>query len=120
MTISAAACAVATAGLWGVHTILGAWALFGLGGLFVACFWPTLLAVASAEVQVGSASMFAMLAASGIAGCMLFPWGIGAVGDLAGLRAGTLLLPVSMALLVVLLLVAWRQSKAHHVPTAAG
>jgi fucose permease len=119
MTLSAALCAVATAGLWGVQTIVGAWALFGLGGLFVACFWPTLLAVAAEDVQVGSASMFSLLAASGIGGCVLFPWGIGAVGDLAGLRAGTLLLPASMVLLVVLLLVAWRQVKAHPAATPA-
>lgn len=110
MTLSAAACALATGGLWAVHTVVGAWALFGLGGLFVACFWPTLLAVASEQVQAGSATMFAFLAAAGITGCMIFPWAIGALGDAAGLRAGTLLLPAAMTVQVGLLLLAGRMA----------
>jgi fucose permease len=88
--------------------VQGAWALFALGGLFVACFWPTILAVAAERVQVGSATMFALLAAAGISGCMIFPWGIGAIGDVAGLRAGAALLPASMVIEVAVLLTAWR------------
>jgi FHS family glucose/mannose:H+ symporter-like MFS transporter len=119
MTGSAAGCALATAGLWKVHTIAGAWALFGLGGLFVACFWPTLLAVAAEEVQAGSASMFALLAAAGIGGCAVIPWAIGALGDVGGLRSGTLLLPAAMALQVVIMLVAGRQAGASRRPRPA-
>jgi fucose permease len=105
---SAAGCALAAAGLCVVGSVQGAWALFALGGLFVACFWPTILAVAAERVQVGSATMFALLAAAGISGCMIFPWGIGAIGDVAGLRAGAALLPASMVIEVAVLLTAWR------------
>jgi fucose permease len=108
MVGSAALCALATAGLCVVRTLGGAWALFALGGLFVACFWPTILAVASEKVQAGSATMFALLAAAGISGCMAFPWLIGVIGDAAGLRAGAALLPVSMVLEVGVLALAWR------------
>jgi fucose permease len=105
---SAVGCALATAGLCVVGSVWGAWALFALGGLFVACFWPTILAVAAERVQVGSATMFALLAAAGISGCMIFPWCIGAVGDAAGLRVGAGLLPASMVIEVGVLLIAWR------------
>jgi len=103
MTASAAACALATLGLGCVESLWGAWTLFALGGLFVACFWPTLLAVASDHIATGSASLFALLAAAGITGCVIFPWGIGALGDACGLRAGVLLLPASMVAQVVVL-----------------
>jgi len=109
-TGSAAACALSTAGLCFTHAPLGAWVLFGLGGLFVACFWPTILAIAAERLQVGSTTMFALLAAAGITGCMVFPWAIGAIGDLAGLRAGIALLPASMAAQFALLLAVRRRA----------
>jgi len=108
MAFSAAACALGTAGLCFVQGLHGAWALFALGGLFVACFWPTILAVASQHVQRGSATMFACLAAAGIGGCGVFPWGIGALGDVGGLRLGAALLPVSMVAELAVLIIAWR------------
>ena len=110
MTGSAAGCAVATAGLCFVATVHGAWALFALGGLLVACLWPTILAVAAEKVQVGSATMFALLAAAGISGCTAFPWCMGRIGDVAGLRAGAALLPCSMVVAAVLFLAAWRMT----------
>jgi len=110
MACSAGGCALATAGLCWVQTVSAAWALFALGGLLVACFWPTILALAAEEVQVGSATMFALLAAAGISGCTVFPWGIGALGDAAGLRVGVALLPASMVAELVLLLYARRMS----------
>jgi fucose permease len=103
MTASAGACALATLGLRFVDSVWAAWMLFALGGLFVACFWPTILAVASDEIATGSASLFALLAAAGIAGCVIFPWAIGALGDAFGLRVGVLLLPASMVIQVVVL-----------------
>jgi fucose permease len=103
MTASALACALVTLGLHSVDSLWGAWALFALGGLFVACFWPTILAVASDHIAAGSASLFALLAAAGITGCVIFPWAIGALGDAFGLRGGLLLLPGSMVLQVVVL-----------------
>lgn len=108
MQVSAATCALATAGLYFVQGLYGAWALYALGGLFVACFWPTLLAVAAQEIESGSSTLFALLAAAGIAGCVILPGAIGAIGDAAGLRAGSLMLPLSMLLEGAALLVAAR------------
>jgi fucose permease len=110
MTASAAGCALATAGLCFKATVHGAPVFFALGGLLVACFWPTILAVAAEKVQVGSATMFALLAAAGISGCTAFPWCMGRIGDVAGLRAGAGLLPCSMFVAVVLFLAAWRMT----------
>ena len=107
---SAALCALATGGLCLAQGTVAAWAAFALGGLFVACLWPTLLAIAAARVQLGSTTMFALLAAAGISGCTVFPWGIGALGDAAGLRVGVALLPASMVAELVLLLYARRMS----------
>lgn len=109
---SALACGAVTLGLAFVPVLWGAWALFALGGLFVACFWPTLLAVASDHICTGSMSLFSLLAAAGIAGCVIVPWAIGALGDVLGLRAGILVLPASMALLIVMLLVAARYMRS--------
>ncbi|MDH7570431.1 MAG: hypothetical protein QHJ73_12695, partial [Armatimonadota bacterium] len=121
MLASAAACGVATAGLGVAQSLTAAWFLFSLGGLFVACFWPTLLAVGAGQVGVRSSADFGLLAAAGITGCMLFPWGIGVIADSAGMRAGVLLLPVSM-LLEALLLAAlgiWSARRAAGPPPAA-
>lgn len=108
MTISAAACALTTLGLGFVQGAWSVWTLFALGGLFVACFWPTILAVASDNIAAGSTSLFALLAAAGIIGCVIVPWGIGALGDAFGLRSGILLLPGSMVLQVIVLQAASR------------
>jgi len=116
---SAVGCALATGGLCLVRSVAGAWVLFGLGGLFVGCFWPTILAVAAERVQTGSATMFALLAAAGISGCTLFPWCIGALGDAAGLRVGAALLPASMVLEVGVLLVACRAGTGDGRPRPA-
>ena len=104
MIASAALCGAVTAALCFVTGLHAAWALFALGGLFVACFWPTLLAVASEKIAAGSAGLFALLACGGVLGCVVFPWAMGALGDLAGLRVGVAVLPVSMALLGLTLL----------------
>ena len=93
--------------------------LFALGGVFVACFWPTLLAVASDSIATGSTVLFSLLAAAGIVGCVLVPWAIGALGDLCGLRLAMLVLPASCLLLAGALLGAlW--FVAHRPPRAQG
>lgn len=114
MVISGALCAVVTLGLAFVPVLWGAWALFALGGLFVACFWPTLLAVASDNISAGSTSLFSLLAVAGVGGCVLVPWAIGALGDIFGLRIAMLILPGSMILLLLLLLVAGKAVGMHH------
>lgn len=103
MVISGVACALATLGLTFVPGMTGAYVLFALGGLFVACFWPTLLSVASDHISSGSMPLFSLMAAAGVSGCVIFPWAIGRLGDLFGLRIGVLVLPVSMVVLLVML-----------------
>jgi fucose permease len=120
MLLSAALCGAATCALAFVPMLWGAYVLFALGGLFVACFWPTLLAVASDHISRGSTSLFSLLGAAGVTGCVLVPWVIGALGDVVGLRGAILVLPVCMALLVVLLPVAARLMARRRPEDAGG
>ena len=87
-----------------------------LGGLFVACFWPTLPAAAADHICTGSMSLFSLPAAAGISGCVVVPWAIGALGDIFGPRAGMLVLPAAMAGLIVMLLVASRYMRSNCKP----
>jgi fucose permease len=103
MVLSAVLCGAATLGLTFVQSIWMAYVLFGLGGLFVACFWPTLLSVGSDHISTGSTWLLSLLAAAGVSGCVIFPWAIGRLGDLFGLRIAMLVLPVSMVALLVML-----------------
>jgi predicted MFS family arabinose efflux permease len=115
MLVSALLCGIVTLGLIFVGTLPVAWTLFGLSGLFVACFWPTLLAIASEHIAIGSTSLFSLLAAAGVTGCVIFPWVIGALGDKFDLRHAVLVLPASMAILVGTLL--WARLYAKKEPT---
>lgn len=108
MVVSAVLCGMVMLGLYFVSTLMTAWVLFALGGLFVACFWPTLLAMASDHISIGSTSLFSLMAAAGVLGAVVVPWAIGALGNLSGLRAGIMMLPVLMAAMIVVLLVASR------------
>lgn len=107
-------CMLATAGLAFIHTQWAGWVLFALGGLFVACYWPTLLSVASDHIATGATSLFSLLAAAGVSGCVVVPWAIGALGDLVGLRAAMLVLPGTMVLLLAILV--WIGRMTHRGP----
>ena len=72
------------------------------------CFWPTLLSLASDRISHGSTSLFSLLGAAGVTGCVIYPWVIGVLGDAVGLRGAVLVLPASMALLVMMLLASVR------------
>lgn len=120
MAFSAAACGAATLGLSFVSSLAGAYALFALGGLFVACFWPTLLSVASDHISAGSTALFALMATAGVAGCMLFPWLMGRIGDIWGLRAAMLVLPASMIILLAMLGAAARLIRGAQQTAAPG
>ena len=108
MLLSAAGCLLVTAGLSFAGSLWLAWTLFALGGLFIACFWPTILSVASDHLASGSTALFALLSTAGVIGSMTVPWAIGALGDVVGLRAAMGLLPVAMVGVIVLLVVATR------------
>lgn len=120
MIVSAVLCGAATWALAFAPTLGVTYVLFSLGGLFVACFWPTLLAVASDSISRGSTTLFSLLGAAGVAGCTLVPWAIGALGDIVGLRGAVMVLPAVLAGLVVLLTVAARMVRQEHIaPSAA-
>ncbi|KPK62953.1 MAG: hypothetical protein AMK73_05505 [Planctomycetes bacterium SM23_32] len=59
---------------------------FVLAGLFVACFWPSILTVANRRIAARSATLLAMLSVAGIAGFGVIPAVIGALADARGLR----------------------------------
>jgi len=103
MILSAVLCGLTTAGLALAPTLWSTYILFSLGGLFVACFWPTLLSVASDHISQGSTALFSLLGAAGVSGCVVIPWAIGALGDLVGLRGAVLVLPGAMLGLLALL-----------------
>jgi fucose permease len=108
MTSSAVCCGLTTVGLAGVQSPWAAWCLFALSGLFVACFWPTMLSVASDHISAASTWLFALLSAAGVLGCVIFPWVIGVLGDGFGLRSAVLVLPASMLVLLALMIPAAR------------
>jgi fucose permease len=93
-------------------------ALFAAGGLCIACFWPTILSVASDHIAPGSTSLFALLASAGVIGSMAVPWAIGVLGDAFGLRGAVALLPACMIGVLVLLVFAAREvaARLHHKP----
>lgn len=72
--------------------------MLGLSGLFMACFWPSVLAVANRRIAAGSATLLAMLSVAGIAGFGLIPYLIGTLSDHVGLRLGLLVIPVGLVL----------------------
>jgi fucose permease len=115
MVVSAILCTLVTAGLILVPVLWGAWLLFALSGIFVACFWPTLLAIASDHISSGCTSLFSLLSAAGVTGCIVVPWAIGALGDLIGLRLAMLVLPSCTVLLLIVLQLA---SRYFHQPPA--
>ncbi len=81
-------------------------ALAGCSGLgfSVSWLWPTTLAMTADRSPHGGATMFAMLAVCGNAGCFVMPWVVGFVSDQASLRYGMmtiLVCPVGMLMLLL-------------------
>jgi len=91
-------CASATLGLTLFRGLWPSMACAASAGLFVACFWPSVLAVASRIVARGSATTMAMLSVAGVVGFGGLPWLIGSLADRFGLRAAFLVLPASLLL----------------------
>jgi fucose permease len=116
ITLTAASAVLCAVSMWGFRQSSDprvAWVFVGCAGLTVACFWPTLLAIAVELLEDTSTAMLALLAAAGIFGCALFPGVLGVLGDrFGGLRAGLAMLPIAM-LLLALLLVAVGRAAAH-------
>jgi fucose permease len=73
-------------------------------GLAVSCLWPTTLGVTADHFPHGGASMFALLAASGNAGCVMMPWVIGVVAQHGTLNLGlatTALCPAALGIVLI-------------------
>ena len=68
---------------WAVNIVF-----FGLTGVFIACFWPTILAYASERFGSSSSTLFALLSAAGILGTMLTPYLVGRIADASDLGTG--------------------------------
>ncbi len=71
-------------------------------GFAVACFWPSILAVAADHHPQGGASMFALLSAMGNIGCVVMPWLIGVFAEQINLKAG-ILSTVACPMMLILL-----------------
>jgi fucose permease len=77
-------------------------------GLAVSCLWPTILSVASHRYPDGGATMFAILAAAGNAGCFVMPWVVGVVAAGTALNVG---LATAGLCPLILLVPLWRMSR---------
>ncbi len=89
-------CAVATLFLVVVGHLWVSIASLALAGVSVACFWPSILSLATSRIAAGSATLLAMLAVAGIVGWGLLPAAIGVLGDWFGLRVALALVPAAM------------------------
>lgn len=72
-------------------------------GLPVSCLWPTTLGVTADRFPHGGASLFALLAAAGNAGCFAVPWIVGIVAERSTLSAGLATAGACPALMAVIL-----------------
>lgn len=84
--------------------------LLALAGIATACFWPTILAEAEANLKVNTTILFVLLACAGIAGFGFIPWIMGVIGDNADLRAGFTIIPGLFIGLIIILAIEWRMS----------
>jgi fucose permease len=98
---AAAACMLCLAAValpWGTAFRI---ACLGIVGLGVACFWPTLLAMAGDRFPQAGTSMFSVLSAVGGAGCAAAPVAVGCLGSVSGnLAWGIASLAVAPALIL--------------------
>lgn len=112
-------CSVLSAGLILVLTLCPvvpvAVAAGVLVGMTASCLWPTLLGVTADRFPRGGASMFAVLSASGNAGCFAMAWLVGimanATGNLNLALAAIVLCPIALTLML-LWMAAHRQAPA--------
>lgn len=106
--------------LVGVAASLGAWAANGLvafmvvtfvAGLSIACFWPSIQSHAAARMPtVDATTLFILLSVGGIPGFGLTSWSMGIVAEVFDLRTSLLVLPVLLAVLSIVMIIAERSS----------
>jgi len=79
------------------------YALLFLAGASVACFWPSLQALAVERLPLDATSLFILLSCGGIAGFSFSSWSIGWLGARVGLRLAFYLIPLFFAALLLCL-----------------
>src|SRR6266852_4268282 len=93
--------------LLAARSLAGMAAGVALAGLSFAAVYPTTLAMAGDRYPRFSGTLFGLLFAVGITGGMLFPWAIGHLSPVFGMRAA-LLLPVGSAGMICALMAIFR------------
>jgi fucose permease len=95
-----------------IVSLNGTLALLALAGLFAACFWPSILSLASERIMAGSATLFALMCVAGIIGFGVGPFVVGALAQHFGLRGGLVFLPVSFLAAGLVMLVVLKRPQA--------
>lgn len=106
IVVGSAILGVAASGLIPIASNLFAfYALLALAGLATASLWPSILALADANLRVDTTLLFVCLASVGIAGYGFTPWLMGMVGDYAELRTAFVVVPLLFLSLIGVLIV---------------
>jgi len=82
--------------------------------------WPTMLGITADRFPHGGGAMFALLAASGNAGCFMIPWLVGLAAEATTLRYGLAMAALCPAVLALLLMVLGRARLTGAASAAAG
>jgi MFS family permease len=90
--------------------------LLGAAGLCLACFWPSILTVATERVAAGSATLLALLATGGIFGFGALPQAIGLVAEKWSLRGALALVPAALAVAGLILRIVFRVTRPPGAP----
>lgn len=78
--------------------------LLFVGGLGVACFWPTSQVYATERLpHLDPTMIFVIMSCSGIPGCGIFSWLMGVLGDTVGLDKSFFLVPITAGLIGVII-----------------
>jgi len=86
--------------------------LLAPAGLFAACFWPSILSLASERIAAASATLFALLAVAGIVGFGLGPLAVGALAQHFTLRGGLVFVPLSFTAAGLVLIIVLKPPRA--------
>jgi len=83
------------------------WIALGVAGVCVGPLWPSTLALSVERIPGGSpTTILPLLSLAGVLGFGFYPWFVGIIGDLCGLRVGLGLLPLSFLVLLLLVFAA--------------
>ena len=88
--------------------------LLVLAGVGVGPFWPCIQSACVDKLQLNATQIYIILSCAGIPGCGIFTWLQGTLGDVSwiGLRHSFFLMPISILVMTLLLVAAFRSRKA--------